>query len=241
MTEQKWPKEIILIRHGQSARNVAKATAKKVGKRASYADGLRDQDTPLTDVGFAQAEAVGRFLKTEYPENFQSDLHIHAIFVSPYLRTRQTAERLIHGLGYQPKVVTEERIREIEFGVLDGLTPEGVQAKYPEEVARRAREGKYWYRAPGAESRPDVKLRCHSVLGTLCRDYVDKVVVLQVHSVVVLAFRALLERWGEEQYLAVDKENDVKNCSITRYVYDFDRLVLREYNKIVYPEPLIFA
>ena len=62
----------------------------------------------------------------------------------------------------KPLIVREERIREIEFGILDVLTSEGIKAKYREEYARREREGKYWYRPPGGESRPDVALRVQS-------------------------------------------------------------------------------
>ncbi|MGC1294191.1 MAG: histidine phosphatase family protein [Alloacidobacterium sp.] len=141
---------------------------------------------------------------------------------------------VIKGLGYTPHMVIEERLREIEFGILDGLTPEGVRAKYPEEVARRQKEGKYWYRPPGGESRPDVALRLQSFLDTLTRDYQGKRVILICHSVVVLMFRRLLERWDEADYLKVDKENDVKNCSITTYKFNRDRwkLLLDDYNAV---------
>lgn len=231
MRKQKWPTQLIIIRHGQSARNVAKDAAKQAGAKPNYSEGVRDQDTPLTAYGYQQAEAVGRWLKEEYdwPQ-------VNTVLVSPYLRTRQTADRALEGLRYTPDVVIEERIREIEFGILDGLTPEGIRAKYPEEVERRKREGKYWYRAPGGESRPDVKDRIRSVLGMLTRELREKHVVVFTHSVVVLAFRALLERWGEEQYLAIDKEQDVHNCGILRYVYEEGRLEQRDYNLVVYPE-----
>lgn len=241
----KWPSELIIIRHGQSARNVQKAAAKQTGSTADYSEGVRDQDTPLTPMGILQAEATGRWLASEYP-NFKpgQDEHtgpsryqgIDTMFVSPYLRTRQTAERLMYGMGYQPKQVVEERIREIEFGIMDGLTPDGMKAKFPEEVARRKREGKYWYRAPGGESRPDVRLRGHSFLGTISRDYQEKTVVVIAHSVVVLALRSLLERWGEEQYLIVDQEDDVLNCGVTLYRYNYGRkkLVLESYNRTYY-------
>ncbi len=89
-----------------------------------------------------------------------------------------------------------------------------------------------WYRPPGGESRPDVVLRVHSFLGTLARDYRAKNVLVVCHSVVVLIFRRLLERWDERQYLEIDKENDVLNCSVTSYRYDPDvaKLVLDGYN-----------
>ena len=138
----------------------------------------------------------------------------------------------------KPPVVDEERIREIEFGILDGLMPKGIKVEFPKEDARREREGKYWYRPPGGESRPDVALRVQSFLGTLTRDCREKSVLIVCHSVVVLIFRRLLERWGVAEYMKIDKEDDVKNCSLT--IYGFDRgtnkLVLNGYNKICYTD-----
>ena len=234
--EQKWPNELIIIRHGQSARNVQKHKAKQAGVTADYSEGVRDNDTPLTDIGINQSEETGRAFRFSYPED--TIMRIDACLVSPYLRTRQTQERFVYGLGYTPKTIIEERIREIEFGIMDGLTPDGMKAKYPEEVARRKREGKYWFRPLGGESRPDVRLRVGMVLNTLTRDYRHKRVVIFCHSVIVLAFRSLLERWGEEEYMIVDRENDVVNCGITRYVYNADigKLILTDYNKVYYTQ-----
>lgn len=234
--EQKWPNELIIFRHGQSDRNVAAAAAKKTGSTADYSQGVRDQDTKLTSVGLYQAEETGRRMRSLYPED--TIMRLDTLLVSPYLRTKQSAERFVFGLGYQPEIVIEERLREIEFGIMDGLTREGMRAKFPEEIRRKEREGKYWYRAPGGENRPDVRLRVHSVLGTLNRDYRKKRVAFWTHSVVVLSSRSLLERWGEHEYMAVDKENDVKNCSITRYLYNpgTGKLDLQEYNTILYDE-----
>lgn len=58
------------------------------------------------------------------------------------------------------------------------------------------------------------------------------------HSVVVLIFRRLLERWDEGQYLKIDSENDVQNCSVTAYRYDpaASKLVLAAYNDICHLE-----
>jgi len=231
MDEQKWPDKIILIRHGESLRNVRKEQAKGDSNMLMWADGLRDQDTPLTENGVRQAQAVGEYLK-------KAETTVDALFVSPYLRTRQTADGILtayDGQGEQavrPRRIVEERIREIEFGVLDGLTHEGIQVKYPDEVARRQREGKYWYRPPGGESRPDVALRVHSFLGTLTRDYRRQTVLVVAHSVVVLCFRRLLERWGEDEYLLIDREDDVKNCSLTTYVCKDNHMVLEQYNLV---------
>lgn len=231
-----WPASITIIRHGQSERNVLKEQANARGEKWTGVDGPRDQDTPLTSIGRMQARCVGQELRKRislygYPAVF---------FVSPYSRTKQTSEEIVDAIGgypAPPKIVTEERIREVEFGILDGLSYEGVKAKYPEEVNRRAKEGKYWYRPPGGENRPDVCERVRSFLGTLVRDYEGQHVVVICHSVVVLCFRRLLERWGEEEYMKVDKEDDVKNCSITVYAPNENGSIrLKEYNTICYPE-----
>ncbi len=130
----------------------------------------------------------------------------------------------------------EERIREIEFGIMDGFTTEGIKTIYPEESLRREREGKYWYRPPGGESRPGVALRAHSFLGTLTREYRTKSILLVCHSVVVLIIRRLLERWGEAEYMKMDSEDDVKNCSVTVYQCDqqLNKLAFNYYNRTFY-------
>jgi broad specificity phosphatase PhoE len=223
--EQKWPSHLVVIRHGESERNIAKDIAKAAGKH-SFDLGLRDLETQLTKRGHEQAVETGRYLSSRYK--------FDVIYSSPYHRTLQTAEDITSAFSNSPPLVMEERIREIEFGILDGLTGDGIQAGFPQEYERRKREGKYWYRPPGGESHPDVALRVQSFLGTLTRDYRKKSVLVVCHSVVVLIFRRLLERWNEDEYLKIDREQDVLNCSMTAYRYDakMGKLLLDYYNKV---------
>jgi broad specificity phosphatase PhoE len=229
---QKWPDLLVIVRHGQSERNLAKELSKEKaqasGSASVWGSSLRDVDTPLTPLGVQQAIETGQFLRDK--------ASFDVLFSSPYMRTMQTSQHISGQLESVPRLVLEERIREIEFGALDGLTHDGIRERYPEEWARREREGKYWYRPPGGESRPDVALRVHSFLGTLARDYRQKNVLVVCHSVVVLIFRRLLERWDEAKYMEVDREDDVLNCGVTIYRYDAEarRLNLDCYNSISY-------
>jgi broad specificity phosphatase PhoE len=125
-----------------------KNKAKTEGYHATWSDGVRDQDTELTAIGKLQALATGVELRGRF---LVHDSPISIIYVSPHLRTRQTMKEIMTSLGYQMTVVVDERLREIEFGLLDGLTREGIEAKYPEEIKRKEREGKYYYRPPGGE------------------------------------------------------------------------------------------
>lgn len=229
---QKWPDLLTIVRHGQSERNVAKEQAKALGAVTVWGGTLRDVDTPLTALGVQQAIQTGKFLR---------DLAIFdVIFSSPYMRALQTSQHITSQLDPAPPIIMEERVREIEFGVLDGLTHHGIKERFPDEWARREREGKYWYRPPGGESRPDVALRVHSFLGALTRDFRQKKVLVVCHSVVVLIFRRLLERWDEAKYLEVDQEDDVLNCGITTYRYDAAEHLLRldGYNSVCYQQPV---
>ncbi len=231
--EQKWVDHLVIVRHGESQRNVGKQAAQEAG-HLEYGGNIRDMDVTLTPRGVKQAEVTGEHLGQKF--------HFHRIFVSPYVRTVQTAELMTEHSHPRPLISYEERIREKEFGILDGLTKAGIAKKYPEELRRREREGKYYYRPPGGESYPDVSLRVHSFLGTLARDCRRQSVLVVCHSVVVLTFRRLLERLTERELLAIDRdpEQDVCNCSVTWYEFDprageKGRLVLREFNGVHYP------
>lgn len=234
--EQKWMDHLVLVRHGESERNVRRAAALKSGD-LEYGRDVRDMDVPLTERGEKQAEATGRYLSAE--SNF------NRVFVSPYLRAVQTTHLMLKHFSHRPQPTIEERVREKEFGILDGLTRDGIIKKYPDEWKRREREGKYYYRPPGGESYPDVALRVHSFLGTLARDCHKQSVLVVCHSVVVLAFRRLLERLTEKELLAIDRdpEQDVCNCAVTWYQFDPSagdrgRLLLREFNGVHYPAEL---
>ena len=236
VTEQKWMDHLVIVRHAESERNVRRVAAHKSGE-LEYGRDIRDMDVPLTACGEKQAEATGRYLG----KRFKFD----RVFVSPYLRAVQTSQLMLKPFAHRPRSSHEERIREKEFGILDGLTRHGIIKKYPEEWKRREREGKYYYRPPGGESYPDVALRVHSFLGTLARDCRKQSVLVVCHSVVVLTFRRLLERLNEKELLAIDRdrEQDVCNCSVTWYQFEPSagergRLALREFNGVHYPAEL---
>lgn len=231
MTEQKWPNILWLIRHGESAGNVARDAAYSAGLGIIDIDVARDVDVPLSELGERQAQAVGQWFgkQREKPT---------VVLTSPYLRARHTTELLLHQAGLQIEDVTfvvDERLREREFGILDRLTRMGVQEHFPEQARIMSTLGKFYHRPPGGESWCDVILRLRSMLETIVREYPDENVLVVAHTVVVLCFRYLIERLDEEQILTIDRAQELANCSVTTYGFNpsvekHGKLVLQAYN-----------
>ena len=206
----KWPSRLVVMRHAESEANLRRSYLEKQNLKEPYIGlGMRDADVPLTPAGREQARVTGRFLNDYGP--------FDVLYVSPYARTRQTADLVVTELESKPRVLIEERIREKEFGILEGLTRFGMREKFPEEFERRTRMRKYYYRPPGGESFPDVNLRLQSLLGTLVREHAGRRVLVITHSVVVLLFRRLLERMEEQDVLDLDRQDEVKNASLLVY------------------------
>ena len=81
----RWPRRLWLVRHGQSQGNVARDAAHQAG--LSVIDlNVRDVDVPLSELGRQQAEATGRWFAA-VPEAERPEV----IISSPYVRARQTA------------------------------------------------------------------------------------------------------------------------------------------------------
>jgi broad specificity phosphatase PhoE len=229
---QHWPSRIWLVRHGESAGNVARDAAHALGSEDISIE-VRDVDVPLSVLGEKQAAALGRWFASmpasERPE---------VILSSPYLRARITAESVAAALQFAPRlhdIVADERLREREFGVLDRLTKLGIEQRHPELAAARQLMGKFYFRPPAGESWCDVILRLRSVLDSVSLHYSGKRVLIVSHQVVVLCFRYLIENLSEESILHIDAEGDVANCSVTEYALharsgDDARLHLVRYN-----------
>ena len=216
---QNWPERLWLVRHGQSQGNVARDAAHEAGLATIDID-VRDVDVPLSDLGFQQAEAAGRWFASLPP-----DQRPEVILSSPYIRARQTAQAICKSgalCGGPARTIIDERLREREFGVFDGLTTIGIREKYPEEADHRKRLGKFYHRAPGGESWADVILRLRSMLNTINLHYSDRRVLVVCHQVVVLCMRYILEELDEQQILAIDKQADVLNCGICAYEFEPD-------------------
>ena len=220
MERQHWPTRLWLVRHGQSQGNVARDEAHEAGHLVIDLD-WRDVDVPLSELGQRQAEATGRWFAA-LPEDQRPEV----LLSSPYVRARQTAEAICKGgglAGGAKSTVLDERLREREFGVFDGLTGIGIREKYPDEAAHRVKMGKFYHRPPGGESWADVILRLRSAMNSIALQYENRRVMIVCHQVVVLCLRYILEELTEAQILAIDRQAEILNCGICAYDFDIGK------------------
>lgn len=240
MTSTRWPSRLWIVRHGESAGNVARDAAHAAGaERIDLSH--RDVDIPLSPLGEDQARALGRWFASAVPDD-RPDI----LLVSPYIRARQTLDlfREQGGAASDEPVVTDERLREKEFGILDGLTTSGVASVYPDQAEFRRILGKFYHRPPGGESWCDVIFRLRSLMDTIALHFAGRRVMIVAHQVVVLCLRYVIENLTEEEILVIDRQGDVANCSVTEYRFDSEgpqgeALKLVRYNDVVDQEGFV--
>jgi broad specificity phosphatase PhoE len=86
-----------------------------------YNPRLRHQDEPISQTGQKEAHKLWEYF---------GDKDISTIYVSAYQRTKQTIEYFAERSGLKP--ITDEGLNEIDNGLIEGLSDEEIQAKYPQ-------------------------------------------------------------------------------------------------------------
>lgn len=208
--------ELVLVRHGESTANVAREQAELSGAEVIAVE-CRDADVPLSQLGFTQAQAVGRWLAGQ-----AADAAPAMAWSSPYLRARATARTALDTWaslgGPEIGLRVDERLRDKELGILDTLTMAGILARFPAEAERRRWLGKFYYRAPGGESWADLALRIRSFVMDLDRIADGQRVILFTHDAMVQLFRYVCQGLDEQALLELASANPIGNASITRLV-----------------------
>lgn len=255
----KWPKSILLLRHDVTTYNALKrkkdedpefhefiqaynenhrsVLCKKLADRMrkKYKLESHGPQTPVIELESRQAIEVGKRLKEIYPLP-------DVIFVSPFLRTKQTLAGLTKGWPELENVKTyeEERIREQDHGLSEIFYDWRVfNVFYPDQKDLYDALGDYWYVYPQGENRPMLRDRLRAWLSTLTRDFKDKRVLAITHHLAILSFMANIERWSEDEFRDYDKNHKPINLGVTHYLSKSElgqngKLALEFYNKKFY-------
>lgn len=238
------PNDLIFVRHGQSEANVVHARDKRAGEGdapdplLASVNERPDWQQRLSPQGIGQAQAAKRWLDQEFGGLGSFD----ARYVSPFLRTRETAAYI--GGPELGEWTIDDRVVERSWGVYGTVARAEQRAQFP--LTARLQQATPWYvRFDGGESMPDVYGRFRDFQGTLHREQDGKRVVVVSHGDFINVVRYGIERMLPEQWEALDRDPryTIRNCSIVHYsrVNPDDRSDIRNkmhWRRIVYPDAI---
>lgn len=115
-----------------------------------YNPDLRHQDQPISEEGHLKAQKLFSYF---------SDKLIDKIYVSEYIRTKQT----IKYVAEKKKIssITDSRLNEIDNGVIEGLSEQVLQQRYP-DVWNAFKDRDRDFQFPEGESGEDSRKRISS-------------------------------------------------------------------------------
>ena len=179
--------ELILVRHGETQLNHQK-------KYCGWSDSV------LTEEGLLQAKTVGNKLK---------QASIHQIFCSDLSRTIQTAEQ-INGYHHVPVEPIRE-LRELNFGLWEGLTYAEIKKQYPTEAIAWEKD---WmgYAVPEGESLHGMYGRIIQSIEEIVKNNQEKQILVVSHSGCIRGILAHYIGRGIEDYW----KYKVEHCGITK-------------------------
>ena len=143
--------KLFLVRHGETDYN----------RRRRYQG---RSDTVLNRTGKRQAARLQKRLKSE---------DFHAVYSSCLARAMQTARLIADGRGLE--IIACDRLMEMDFGQLEGLTYDEVTAKYPHRQPTS-----FDFSDCGGEDLPALALRMRAFVEELRDNHSDRSSVLVV-------------------------------------------------------------
>jgi probable phosphoglycerate mutase len=183
----------LLMRHGQADNNVNRIL---VGRHI---------ESHLTEYGKQQVADTASYLKS---------LSIDKIFVSPVVRTLETAEIVCESLGMEYEI--DERLYEIELGKLVGMNYEEIILKYGNLFLKFYTENDSTLSHYGVETFASIKKRMKNLLDEIAEKYKDKNVLMISHlDPIKAAISILLDLKPESLY-----NWHIRNASLTILKHD---------------------
>ena len=146
-----------------------------------------NEDLPLVEKGLQQSRQVGLALR-------EAGMLPDRIIAGPLKRTRIGAELAGEACGYSGEIETDERLREIDYGVWGGKSDEEIAAQWGEDAITQWRERSIPPRGAGWRPDPTVlAANARAVFETASRDRgADIVVLIMTSNGVLRYFHSLL-------------------------------------------------
>lgn len=154
--------DIVFVRHGKTGLN----------ERGCF---IGNTDCDISEEGLKQAEKI---------KNFLGKFSFDGVYVSPLKRAVQTANVL------SKEYILDDRLREMNFGVFEGLSYQEIKKMYPEYL-RAWNEDYQKYRIPGGENLEDVFNRVEDFIDDIKNGH-ERVLVVTHGGVIRCALSLIL-------------------------------------------------
>lgn len=213
------PSLLVLVRHGQSQRNVVKKQNRFYldDESRKSVKGVADHLIELTEEGRRQATSTGIALRETYGV---FDYVVH----SGYARTVQTLDHILDAYTAEERARMPVRhhlfVRERDGGHAYDMTDAEAQAAFPWLQDYWTTFGPFFARPPGGESLADVCERVYAFLQKLARTMAGRRVLVVTHGGTIWCFRYVLERWTYEEAEQRFNTETNPNCSVTAYHFN---------------------
>jgi 2,3-bisphosphoglycerate-dependent phosphoglycerate mutase len=173
-------------------------------------------DVALDQSGYAQAERLAAWA---------SNVGLTAIWCSPLSRARETAAPAARATRLEPHI--EQRLREIDFGQVEGKTIAEAETLYPEEI-RRFRIDPVTFPLPGGEDPHQAALRGVSALREIALANPDGRVLVVAHNTLIRLTLCSLFGIPLARYRTVLPA--VRNAALTEIQFENENASLIQYN-----------
>ncbi len=193
------PRLVVFARHAESEGNLLTASERTRLEKGTPHYGI-------TEFGEQQLRITSAWLHEHYGE-------FDAYYASYYRRALES----LMGLCPNVEIYEDSRLAEAQRGIHHVVSDRIFAERYPDEAARREREGFYHYRPLGGENWPDVELRAESFHNMLKEEHDGEGVLCIVHGNWLLCYRRIVERLSIEELLRFYHHEAPRNASVTIY------------------------
>ena len=182
-----------VMRHGEAENNVLEICSTKITNQHH-----------LTEKGKEQVEKNAKFLL---------DKKIDIVFISPFLRTKETTQIVTRVINFRNQEVKEDtRLVEISDGIFDGKLMKDSSTFYKENNL-----GKYDGAPEGGESLIDVKKRIGEFIYETDKKYQNKNILIITHSAAGAALFSAISGLNKKETTEKIDELTLKNAEIREF------------------------
>ncbi len=187
-----------VCRHGEAMNNTEKVISSK-----------EDNPHHLTELGKKQANEAGKWL---------SDKKIDLIFVSPFIRTMETANIIADKLGLdKSKIIIDQRVKELNAGVWNGKP-------FDDFVSNFSHKNRFEMTPEGGENYVDIKKRMGNAIYDYENKYSGKNILIISHDTPLFLLETVSQGLNRKESIALRGSDEHYNKNAKPRKLDFHPL-----------------